>query len=190
MHRGRFEGTAGPRRRRATSIGFRVEPQAVGRARERVRRHRGARVRRHGELGHLGSGLERHGSGAGDESCEGRDAHQAAFDSTVLSVLVLSTQLAASKALRCNAVSTPLWTAGGCAKRRLRVRRRATACSLTAKMQASQPSVRAPRRLQLSFVHPLSPVEGRRLRPPRHGETLAKKRALSFLNSFGLFHPR
>ena len=75
MHRGRFEGTAGPRRRRATRVRFRVEPQAVGRARERVRRDRGARVRRHGKLGHLGPSLQRHGSGAGDESCEGRDAH-------------------------------------------------------------------------------------------------------------------
>ena len=109
---GQFEGTVGPRRRRATSVGFRVEPQAVGRARERVRRDRGARVRRHGELGHLGSGLQGHGSGAGDESCEGCYAHQAALQHSALSACS-RTQLAASNASTGSGVCTTPWTADG-----------------------------------------------------------------------------
>ena len=106
---GQFEGTVGPRRRRATSVGFRVEPQAVGRARERVRGHRGARVRRHGELGHLGSGLKRHGSGAGDESCEGRDAHLHC-NCTLCSQCSFSTHRARSFERVRQRVCTTLWT--------------------------------------------------------------------------------
>ena len=75
MHRGQFEGTAGPRRRRATSVGFRVEPQAVGRARQRVRETAAPVCAVTANLGTWAPAFKRHGSGAGDESCEGRDAH-------------------------------------------------------------------------------------------------------------------
>ena len=75
----------------------------------------------------------------------------------LLSVLVLTTQLAASNTSLCNRLHSSVWTAGRLATELHVVQRSATALLSDCKnaMSLSQTSVLAPRRLQLSFVHSL-----------------------------------